>query len=132
MKRYAIRVKVGWSNLVIPLDLLSRLEEFVIVEGKHGQFDGEWEHRWHRKAQDKSERLSPELIDLDQVTDEPSLTDAEKTAAQPVVAADVVVAEPPKQDTRLMAAGGDRPITVAEVPPLREFVDEFRGDEVSE
>ena len=114
-KQVVAIVSIGYSKFVVPLSILEQIASMSKVEERYDGGDVGYVY-WY--STDKK-CLAVELIQRDRILLEKP---EEKPKEKPV-------AKVPRPDDRLFAGSTQPPIIVGSVPPMREFVNEYRDGE---
>lgn len=114
-------VDFGYQTYAIPLESLSAtLEQFAALRKVEKRYETGGYVYWYSDEEDRE--LNATVIAGSRVHDEdPGKTPPAPVPVQPVFSAPA--------DERLIAAPSDAPIAIRSVPPMREFVDEWRHDD---
>jgi phosphoribosylcarboxyaminoimidazole (NCAIR) mutase len=124
MEKVAL-VRVGYQEYALPLDALTAFLSAISgvttrkVESEYRK--GGYVY-WYAPPSDGDE-ISVTVISAGRILE--SKPDPVTAVVTPVP----VVATPP--DSRVLAAPSDEPILIKSVPPMREFVDEWRHEEAA-
>jgi hypothetical protein len=121
MEKVAL-VRIGYQEYALPLDSLAAFLTAVTGSTKR-KVESEYRKGgyvyWYAPPTSDSDDMSVTVISADRILES-------KPDAQPASPAPVVVVAPP--DSRVLAAPSDEPILIKSVPPMREFVDEWRHE----
>lgn len=115
-------VDFGYQTYAIPLEALSAtLAQFAALRKVDKRYETGGYVYWFSADDDRE--LNATVIAASRIQD----SEPGKAPVAPPAAAAVKPEDP--ADARLIAAPGDEPICVRKVPPMRDFVDEYRHDE---
>jgi hypothetical protein len=115
-------VQFGYQTYAIPVEALSAtLANFSALRKVEKRYEAGGYVYWY--SDDADGEIDVTVIAGSRIQD----SEPGKAPASPPAPATVKPPEP--ADERLIAAPGDEPISIRSVPPMREFVDEFRHEE---
>lgn len=116
-------VQFGYQTYAIPLEALSdTLAQFAALRKVESRYETGGYVYWYSSEEDR--KLSATVVPVARIHE----SDPGKTPPPVQVPAPAQAIKP--ADERLIAAPSDAPISIRSVPPMRDFVDEYRHEEV--
>jgi hypothetical protein len=118
MTKVVALVDIGYAKFEVPVAFMEQLAQmFAQMSMVASRYDGGGVGYRYWYDATPSDVMSVTILDAAAVLEE----EPPKEGAAPVVS------KPIKQaDSRIVAAPSDEPITIGKVPPMRDFVDEYR------
>jgi hypothetical protein len=117
MAKVVALVDIGYAKFEVPVAFMEQLAQmFAQMRKVESRYDGGGVgyRYWYDAV--PSDVMSVTILDAAAVLD-----------AEPPKECAPAVYKPTKQaDSRIVAAPSDEPITIGKVPPMRDFVDEYR------